>query len=83
MGREDDPGRAPETRFLANRASRGLSVRSAPFIYWTDASVSRVSRTVGALDADPEGTGRGIRSCAPVVFVRFRQPEPDARRSRF
>ena len=56
MGREDDPGRPSKTHFLANRASGGLRVKSAPFLYNTHASVPRVSRTVGALDAYPELT---------------------------
>ena len=59
-GSEDGPSRTSETLFLANRASGGLRVRSAPFLYWTAASDLRVSRTAGALDTDPEG--RGIRS---------------------
>ena len=57
MGREDDPGRTSETLFLANRASGGLRVKSAPFLYWTGASGSRVRRIAGALEADPEGAG--------------------------
>ena len=59
MGREDDPGRTSETLFLDNRASRGLRGKSAPFLYWTEASVPRDSWTIGALDADPEGVGEG------------------------
>ena len=37
-GSEDGPSRTSEAFFLANRASRGLRVRSAPFVYWTDTS---------------------------------------------
>jgi hypothetical protein len=42
MGREDDPSRTSETLFLANRASGGLGMRSAPFLYVTDTSDPRV-----------------------------------------
>ena len=59
MGHENDPRRISETSFLAIRASGGLRVRSAPLFYWTNASSPRVSRTVGALDADPERVGEG------------------------
>jgi hypothetical protein len=83
MGREDDPGRTSETLFLANRASRGMRVKSAPFLYWTDASGPRVSRTVGALDADPEGVGRGSRSSHPGLLLEARSPRLDACRCRF
>jgi hypothetical protein len=58
MGREDDPGRTSETLLLAKRAGRGLRVKSAPFLYWTDASSPGDSRIVGALETDPEGRGR-------------------------
>ena len=58
-GSEDGSSRTSEALILANRASRGLRVGSAPFLYWTDTSGPRVSRTVGALDADPEGLGEG------------------------
>jgi hypothetical protein len=61
MGREDGPSRTSEALFLANRASGGLRVKSAPFLYWTDASVPRVSRTFGTFEADPEGRERGSR----------------------
>jgi hypothetical protein len=61
MGREDDPGRTSEPPFLAERACGGLRVRSAPFLYGTDASVPRVRRAAGAYDADPEGAGVGRR----------------------
>jgi hypothetical protein len=59
MGREDDPGRTSETFILAIRASGGLRVKSAPFHCWTDASVPRVRRAAGTLEADPEGPGEG------------------------
>jgi hypothetical protein len=59
MGREDDPGRTKEIPFLDNRASRGLRVKSAPLLYWTDASGPRVRRAAGAFDADPEEAGEG------------------------
>ena len=62
MGREDDPepdfGRA---LFLENRASGGMRVRSVAFPLLDRYFRPRVSRIVGALDADPEGTGRGGR----------------------
>jgi hypothetical protein len=58
-GSEDGSSRTSEALILANRASRGLRVGFAPFLYWTDTSGPRVSRTVGALDADPEGLGEG------------------------
>jgi hypothetical protein len=32
-------------------------VKSAPFLYWTDASVPRVRRAAGAFDADLEEAG--------------------------
>jgi hypothetical protein len=71
MGREDDLGRTSKTLFLASRASRGLRVRSAPFVYWTDISGPRVRRTVGALDADPEGAGGGVaEDSTPVRYQR-------------
>ena len=57
MGREDDPGRISETFFLDNRASRGLRVKSGPFLYRRDASVPRARRAVGAFEADPEEVG--------------------------
>lgn len=59
MGREDDPGRTSETLFLANRASRGLRVKSAPLLYYTGASGPCVRRAAGVLEADPEGAGEG------------------------
>jgi hypothetical protein len=59
MGREDGQSRTSEALFLANRASRGLRVKSAPFLYWTNTSSPRVRRTVGALETDPEGAGEG------------------------
>jgi hypothetical protein len=68
MGREDDPGRKSEILFLAIRASGGLRVKSAPFLYWTDASGPRVSRTAGALDADPEEEGEGYQEFGPRPF---------------
>jgi hypothetical protein len=58
-GSEYGPSRTLEALFLANRASRGLKVRSAPFLYWTDTSSLRVRRTVGTLDAGSEGAGEG------------------------
>ena len=61
-GSEDGSSRTSEALILANRASGGLRVKSAPFLYWTDTSGPRVRRNVGALDADPEGAGEGIRS---------------------
>ena len=70
MGREDDPGRTSKILFLADRASGGMRVKSAPFLCWTEASVPRVSRTVGTLEADPEGAGgvSGVRT--PVCYQR-------------
>ena len=59
MGREDDPGRTWEILFLDNRASGGLRVKCAPFLYWTDASGPGVRRAAGAFDADPEEAGEG------------------------
>jgi hypothetical protein len=57
MGREDGPSRASEPLFPVDRASRGLRVKSAPFLYWTDTSSPGVRRTVGIIEADPEGAG--------------------------
>jgi hypothetical protein len=68
MGREDDPGRTKEIPFLDNRASRGLRVKSAPLLYWTDASGPRVRRTVGALDAVLRGRGKGRQEIRPPVY---------------
>jgi hypothetical protein len=65
MGREDDLDRTSDTPFLDNRASGGLRVISVLFLYLKDASDPRDSRTVGALEADPEGRGGVGRSCAP------------------
>jgi hypothetical protein len=58
-GSEDGPSRTSEALFLASRASRGLRVRSAPFLYWTVISGPRVSRIVGAVEADLEEAGEG------------------------
>jgi hypothetical protein len=69
MGREDDPGRTSKILFLADRASGGMRVKSAPFLCWTEASVPRVSRTVGTLEADPEGAG-GYQEFAPRSATR-------------
>ena len=57
MGREDGLDRTSDTPFLDNRASGGLRVISALFLYWKDASGPRVRRAVGALEPDPEGRG--------------------------
>jgi hypothetical protein len=62
MDHEDDLGRTSKIPFLDNRASGGLRVKSSPSLYRTDASGPRVRRTAGALDTDPDGMGRGIRS---------------------
>ena len=59
MGREDDPGQTSETLILDNSASGGLRVKSVPVLYWTDASGPRVRRSVGVIEADPEGAGKG------------------------
>jgi hypothetical protein len=67
MGREDYPGRTSEILFLDNRASGGLRVKSAPFLYWTDTSGPRVRRVAGALEADPEGAGEGRQEIRPPV----------------
>ena len=71
-GSEDGPSRTSEAYFLANRASRGLMVRSAPFVYWTDTSSSRVRRTVGILDAELEGVGKGSRRSHPGLLPETR-----------
>jgi hypothetical protein len=62
MRREDDLDRTSDTPFLDNRASGGLRVISVLFLYWKDASGPRDSRTVGALETDPEGRGGVVRS---------------------
>ena len=82
MGREDDMDRTSETLLLANRASGELRVISVLFLYLKDASGPRDSRTVGALEADPEGRGvvrksdprfaiRGPVAWARCVYKRF------------
>jgi len=70
MGREDDPCRTSEILFLANRASGGLRVKSVSFLYWTEASDPRVSRTVGALERIPRWWGKGRRGFDPQSAPR-------------
>ena len=83
MGREDDPGRASEILFLDNRASGGLRVKSAPFLFGTDTSGPRVRRVAGALKADPEGTGEGAGDSTSGRLSEARSPGLDARGSGF
>jgi hypothetical protein len=46
-------------------------------------SSPRVSRSVGALDADPEGAGEGSRSSHPGLLPEARSPGLDERTSGF
>jgi hypothetical protein len=70
-------------RFLAIRASGGLRVKSVSFLYWTEASVPRVSRTGGALERIPRWWGKGRRGSIRSLRLEARVPGLDARRRCF
>ena len=58
-------------------------MKSAPLLYWTDASVPGVRRAAGALNADPEERGGVAGDSTSGHSLETWSPGLDARRSRF
>jgi hypothetical protein len=68
MGREDDPGRTSEPLFLADRASRGLRVKSVSFLYLQMPPALALVGPLAPSRRIPRGGGKGSRSSHPDLL---------------